>query len=91
VKLSTVILPVERWPASSKKWLRAEALGFHAAYRHDHLSWLRLREDAFVDWAGRYRELGITEVVIHWPEPDSPFKADERIFEKIATEALSQL
>ncbi|MFZ1062200.1 MAG: LLM class flavin-dependent oxidoreductase [Acidimicrobiales bacterium] len=47
--------------------------------------------DAFVDWAGRYRELGITELVIHWPEPDSPFDVDVTTFERIAVEGLHQL
>lgn len=47
--------------------------------------------DAFVDWAGRYQALGITELVIHWPEPDSLFDFDMRIFEKIATEGMAQL
>jgi alkanesulfonate monooxygenase SsuD/methylene tetrahydromethanopterin reductase-like flavin-dependent oxidoreductase (luciferase family) len=47
--------------------------------------------DAFVDWAGRYGELGITEVVIHWPVPDSVFAADVATFERIATEAPGQL
>ncbi|MFC8452772.1 LLM class flavin-dependent oxidoreductase [Kitasatospora sp. NPDC057223] len=47
--------------------------------------------DAFVDWAGRYRELGITEVVIHWPVPDSIFENDLTVFERIATEGLAQL
>jgi len=47
--------------------------------------------DAFVDWAGTYRELGIDEVVIHWPVPDSVFENDLRVFEKIATEGLAQL
>jgi len=42
VRLSTVILPIERWPVSIEKWRRAEALGFHAAYTYDHLSWQRL-------------------------------------------------
>ena len=42
MRLSTVILPLERWPASREKWRRAEELGFHAAYTYDHLSWLRL-------------------------------------------------
>jgi alkanesulfonate monooxygenase SsuD/methylene tetrahydromethanopterin reductase-like flavin-dependent oxidoreductase (luciferase family) len=46
---------------------------------------------AFVDWAGRYQEIGISELVIHWPEPDSLFEADVRVFETIATEGLSQL
>jgi len=44
VQLSTVILPLERWPASREKWRRAEELGFHAAYTYDHLSWLRLKD-----------------------------------------------
>lgn len=46
---------------------------------------------AFVDWAGRYREIGITELVVHWPEPDSLFEADMGIFETIATEGVRQL
>ncbi|MFE9448697.1 LLM class flavin-dependent oxidoreductase [Streptomyces sp. NPDC006739] len=47
--------------------------------------------DAFVDFAGRHRELGFTEIVIHWPIPDSDFAADQAVFEKIATEAVTQL
>ncbi|MFJ7064256.1 LLM class flavin-dependent oxidoreductase [Streptomyces sp. NPDC101115] len=47
--------------------------------------------DAFVDFAGRHRELGFTEIVVHWPIPDSDFAADPAVFEKIATETLSQL
>ncbi|MEV7980096.1 LLM class flavin-dependent oxidoreductase [Streptomyces sp. NPDC086519] len=47
--------------------------------------------DAFVDFAGRYQELGFTELVIHWPVPDSMFAAEEKVFELIAMEALGQL
>ncbi|MFE6774794.1 LLM class flavin-dependent oxidoreductase [Streptomyces sp. NPDC057702] len=47
--------------------------------------------DAFVDFAGRHRELGFTEIVIHWPIPDSDFAGDQTVFETIATEALAQL
>lgn len=47
--------------------------------------------DAFVDFAGRYAALGVTELVIHWPIPDSDFAADQAVFEKIATEAVAQL
>ncbi|MFF2352810.1 LLM class flavin-dependent oxidoreductase [Kitasatospora sp. NPDC058115] len=47
--------------------------------------------DAFVDWAGTYRELGITELVVHWPVPDSIFANDFAVFERIATEGLAQL
>ncbi|WP_030193423.1 LLM class flavin-dependent oxidoreductase [Streptomyces sp. NRRL S-87] len=47
--------------------------------------------DAFVDFAGRQRDLGFTELVIHWPIADTPFAADQPVFERIATEALAQL
>ncbi len=47
--------------------------------------------DAFVDFAGQVGELGFTELLLHWPIADSVFAADERVFERIATEGLSQL
>ncbi|QIB44796.1 LLM class flavin-dependent oxidoreductase [Streptomyces aureoverticillatus] len=47
--------------------------------------------DAFVDFAGRHAELGIDEIVLHWPLPGTDFAADEKVFERIATEALAQL
>ncbi|MFI9627502.1 LLM class flavin-dependent oxidoreductase [Streptomyces sp. NPDC052042] len=47
--------------------------------------------DAFVDFAGRHHELGFTEIVVHWPIPDSDFAADQAVFERIATEAAAQL
>ncbi|MGW6743018.1 LLM class flavin-dependent oxidoreductase [Streptomyces sp. NPDC055025] len=46
---------------------------------------------AFVDFVGEHRELGFTEIVIHWPIPDSDFAADEGVFEQIALEAVEQL
>ncbi len=46
---------------------------------------------AFVDFAGAHAELGFTEVVLHWPVPDSIFEADLTTFETIATEAPAQL
>ena len=47
--------------------------------------------DAFVDWAGRHSELGLTELILHWPVPDSVYASDAAVFEKIATEGLPQL
>ncbi|MEU0392437.1 LLM class flavin-dependent oxidoreductase [Streptomyces sp. NPDC006208] len=47
--------------------------------------------EAFVDFAGRHFELGITEIVVHAPIPDSDFAADQAVFEQIATEALARL
>jgi alkanesulfonate monooxygenase SsuD/methylene tetrahydromethanopterin reductase-like flavin-dependent oxidoreductase (luciferase family) len=47
--------------------------------------------DAFVDWAGRHSELGLTELVLHWPVPDSVYASDAAVFEKIVTEGLAQV
>ncbi|MFJ8645224.1 LLM class flavin-dependent oxidoreductase [Streptomyces sp. NPDC093546] len=47
--------------------------------------------DAFVDFAGRHRELGFTEIVLHTPIPDTRFAADPAVFERIAAEAPAQL
>uniref|UniRef100_A0AAU3GUR9 LLM class flavin-dependent oxidoreductase n=1 Tax=Streptomyces sp. NBC_01401 TaxID=2903854 RepID=A0AAU3GUR9_9ACTN len=46
--------------------------------------------DAFVDFAGTHFDLGFTEIVVHWPVPDSGFAMDTELFERIATEALGQ-
>ncbi|MET9493936.1 LLM class flavin-dependent oxidoreductase [Streptomyces sp. NPDC006552] len=47
--------------------------------------------DAFVDFAGNHRELGFTDIVVHWPIPDTAFAADQKVFEAVATQALAQL
>src|SRR5580704_1217263 len=44
MRLSTVILPVYPWARGQEVWRRAEALGFHAAYTYDHLSWRSFRD-----------------------------------------------
>jgi alkanesulfonate monooxygenase SsuD/methylene tetrahydromethanopterin reductase-like flavin-dependent oxidoreductase (luciferase family) len=45
MRLSTVILPVRPWHGGGRdEWLRAEQLGFHAAYTYDHLSWRTFRD-----------------------------------------------
>ncbi|NNN01755.1 MAG: LLM class flavin-dependent oxidoreductase [Acidimicrobiaceae bacterium] len=42
--------------------------------------------ESFLDWAGRYHELGLDEVVVHWPIADSSFDSDRSLFERVATE-----
>ncbi|SHL67308.1 Luciferase-like monooxygenase [Actinacidiphila paucisporea] len=45
MRLSTVILPIYRWHEQGREvWQRAEALGLHAAYTYDHLSWRTFRD-----------------------------------------------
>ncbi|WP_329039202.1 LLM class flavin-dependent oxidoreductase [Streptomyces sp. NBC_00178] len=44
-RLSTVILPINRWHDGGRAlWVRAEELGFHAAYTYDHLAWRTFRD-----------------------------------------------
>lgn len=47
--------------------------------------------EAFLDWAARYRQLGVSELVVHWPVADSPFASDPTIFERIATEGREHI
>ncbi|BCJ34998.1 luciferase [Actinocatenispora thailandica] len=47
--------------------------------------------DQAVELAGTAGQLGIDEVVVHWPVPDSPFAMDERLFDRILTELPGQL
>jgi alkanesulfonate monooxygenase SsuD/methylene tetrahydromethanopterin reductase-like flavin-dependent oxidoreductase (luciferase family) len=47
--------------------------------------------DAFVDMAGRFGRLGVTELVVHWPVPDSQFACDPGRFERIVTDGAAQL
>jgi alkanesulfonate monooxygenase SsuD/methylene tetrahydromethanopterin reductase-like flavin-dependent oxidoreductase (luciferase family) len=39
---------------------------------------------AFEDYAGRYAELGITDLILHWPRAEGRFAADQNVFEDIA-------
>jgi alkanesulfonate monooxygenase SsuD/methylene tetrahydromethanopterin reductase-like flavin-dependent oxidoreductase (luciferase family) len=38
------MLPEDRWSVASKKWVRAEELGFDHAWTYDHLAWGDLRD-----------------------------------------------
>ncbi|GAA2778925.1 LLM class flavin-dependent oxidoreductase [Saccharopolyspora taberi] len=42
--------------------------------------------ESFRDLAGRYAEMGITDVTLHWPRPDSEWDMDMAVFEAIAAE-----
>jgi hypothetical protein len=44
MRLSTVILPSQRWSEAKSMWERADGFGLHAAYTYDHLSWRNFRE-----------------------------------------------
>ena len=45
--------------------------------------------EAFRDVAGRYAEAGFSDLVVHWPRPEEPFKADVAVLERVAAEVLS--
>jgi alkanesulfonate monooxygenase SsuD/methylene tetrahydromethanopterin reductase-like flavin-dependent oxidoreductase (luciferase family) len=39
--------------------------------------------DEFEDTAGRFAAIGITDLVVHWPRGDDPYRADYSTFEQI--------
>jgi len=47
--------------------------------------------DHFTELTGRASELGFTDVVTHWPRPDSPYAASEAVLEVVAQEVLPGL
>lgn len=44
--------------------------------------------EAFRDVAGRYEAAGFSDLVVHWPRPDEPFKADISVLERVAADVL---
>jgi hypothetical protein len=47
--------------------------------------------DAFVNAAGRYADIGITDIVIHHPVADSIFASDPAVFERIIQDGIPQV
>ncbi len=47
--------------------------------------------DHFTELTGRAAELGFTDVVTHWPRPDSPYAASDAVLEVVANEVIPGL
>jgi alkanesulfonate monooxygenase SsuD/methylene tetrahydromethanopterin reductase-like flavin-dependent oxidoreductase (luciferase family) len=45
----------------------------------------------FEEQVGRAAELGFTDVITHWPRPDSWYEGDEAVLEEVAEHVLPQL
>lgn len=45
--------------------------------------------DEFDELVGRYAEIGVTDLVVHWPRPTEPYRADEATFERIFADRRS--
>jgi len=43
---------------------------------------------AFEEMVGRAGELGFTDVITHWPRPDSPYAGDVSVLETVASEVI---
>jgi alkanesulfonate monooxygenase SsuD/methylene tetrahydromethanopterin reductase-like flavin-dependent oxidoreductase (luciferase family) len=50
----------------------------------DDLPWIA-SADAFDEYAGLAQALGMTDLAIHWPRADSPFKGPESVLDHIAS------
>jgi len=40
-------------------------------------------EDAFAETLGRYADVGVTDLVVHWPRPSDPYAGDAATFERV--------
>ncbi|HEX8346567.1 MAG TPA: LLM class flavin-dependent oxidoreductase [Actinoplanes sp.] len=45
---------------------------------------------SYRDAAGLFEDLGFTDLVVHWPRPDTPFEGDERVLAGFAAEHLGR-
>ena len=45
-------------------------------------------EAAFADVIGRYADVGLTDIVVHWPRPDEPYAGDVATFERVVAGVL---
>jgi len=42
--------------------------------------------ESFRDTLGRYAEVGVTDLVVHWPRPSAPYEGDLAMFERVVTD-----
>lgn len=45
--------------------------------------------DELRDAIGRYEEVGVTDLVVHWPRSEPPYEGDPAIFERVISEVAS--
>jgi alkanesulfonate monooxygenase SsuD/methylene tetrahydromethanopterin reductase-like flavin-dependent oxidoreductase (luciferase family) len=45
-------------------------------------------EDAFAETVGRYAEVGVTDLVVHWPRASEPYAGDVGAFERVIASVL---
>ncbi|PXY37598.1 LLM class flavin-dependent oxidoreductase [Prauserella flavalba] len=48
-------------------------------------------KEAFADAAGRAKELGFTDIVVHWPRSGTPYQGRETVLEEVVDELLPGL
>jgi alkanesulfonate monooxygenase SsuD/methylene tetrahydromethanopterin reductase-like flavin-dependent oxidoreductase (luciferase family) len=46
--------------------------------------------EAFRDVLGRHEELGFSDLALHWPRDEEPFRSDRAVLEKIAADVLGE-
>ncbi|GAA2682869.1 MULTISPECIES: LLM class flavin-dependent oxidoreductase [Actinosynnema] len=45
--------------------------------------------ESWRDASGRFAEVGVTDLVVHWPRPDFPYAGDERVLEDLAGDLVA--
>lgn len=41
--------------------------------------------ESFRETVGRYEEIGVSDLVVHWPRPGPPYQGDEAVFERVVS------
>jgi hypothetical protein len=40
-------------------------------------------EQKFADMLGSYQQIGVTDLVVHWPRARAPFQGERAVFERV--------
>ncbi len=69
-----------------------DATAFERHLNLDGGGWYALESvDRFEDMVGRASEIGFTDVITHWPRPESPYAGSTEVLNTIATEVIPRL
>lgn len=72
-RLDGVCADVGRDPATLQRYLNVDSAGYAMS-----------SAGRFADVVGRAREVGVDEVVVHWPRAEGPYAGDEAVLEAVA-------
>lgn len=80
-RLDGVLAEAGRAPSSLRRYLSIDS---SPQFSYDSAA-------VFEELAGRAAELGFTDLVTHWPRPESPYAGDVAVMERVARDVIPRL